>query len=113
MIRFVKTKLNPARRLLKVIGSLFVTLCGLRTRAIKQKQMIEAAALTAYTVAAWWVMAINAPPAAGPATEDKWKLPLLHVTAFENCCLGTRCGRKAELAGQRNVRAVPAAKRQR
>ena len=50
--------------------------------------------------------------AAGPATEDKWKLPLLQVTALENCWREIRFGRKAELAGQRKVRAVPTIKMQ-
>ena len=47
-----------------------------------------------------------------PATEESWKLPLLQVTAREKSWRETKWGRNAELAGQRNVRAVPAAKRQ-
>src|SRR5207249_4031019 len=56
---------------------------------------------------------MTAPPAAGPATAERWKLPLLQVTALENWSRETRWGRNAELAGQRKVRAAPAAKRQR
>ena len=50
------------------------------------------------------------PPARPPRRAGK--LPLLQVTARENSWRETKCGRKAELAGHRNVRAVPAANRQ-
>ena len=56
--------------------------------------------------------AMTAPPAAGPRTEESWKLPVLQVTALEKFDLETRLGRKAELAGHKKVRAVAAATRQ-
>ncbi len=58
------------------------------------------------------VNAISPPPAAGPATDERWKLPVLQATARGKVWRETNCGNKEELAGQRKVRADPALNRQ-
>src|SRR5208337_3152990 len=112
MIGLANTNLKPTIKLRAVIFSFAATAGRRRTKLISVRQISAAAVLNAYTGAAWWVRAISAPPAAGPATEESWKLPLLQVTAREKSRRETRCGRNAELAGHRNVRAVPAMNRQ-
>src|SRR4051812_11927830 len=107
MIVFVQTNSNPATKLRTVIGSFFKTVCRARNIPTSTAHVRTAAASKTYTGVAEWVIAITAPPTAGPITDDKWKLPVFHVTARENNSRGTSCGMNAELAGHMNVRAVP------